>query len=105
VRAEAGPAGAGAARAGAARAGAESGELAEALARAGVTAGVEVAVLAWLTRELADPNFEVTDAVIARGVTPQPGEDGRFELLFAVGIQPGHLRDDGTFDFHALSVG
>jgi len=78
----------------------EPSELAQALERAGVVAGLDAAALEWLTRELADPNFEVTDAVVASGTAPEVGENGRVELLFPVGIQPGHVREDGTFDFH-----
>src|SRR5690349_610577 len=72
---------------------AQPGELAEALERAGVVGGLDGAALEWLTRELADPNFEVTDAVVASGTAPEVGENGRVELVFPVGIQPGHLRE------------
>ncbi len=77
-----------------------AGELTRMLERAGVVVGLDAEALEWLTSELADPSFEVADAVIARGIAPEAGEHGRVELLFAAGIQPGHLRDDGTFDFH-----
>lgn len=79
---------------------AESGELAKALESAKVVVGLDASALESLTRELAEPSFEVADAVIARGTPQELGENGRLELLFPVGIQPGHLRDDGTFDFH-----
>jgi len=70
-----------------------------ALDQAGVTAGVLGEVLQRLGRELDDAAFEVTDEIIARGTVAQPGHDGRFEPVFRAGIQPGHLRDDGSLDF------
>lgn len=69
------------------------------LSDAGVSHGIQRGILARLALDLADELFAVEDLVIAEGVPAQPGSDGSLVLAFPCGIQPGHLRDDGTMDF------
>jgi uncharacterized protein len=75
-------------------------ELRSALAASGVDAGFDVEAFARLARRLNDPAFEITRELIARGSAARPGEAGRFESPFLDGLRPGHLREDGTLDFH-----
>jgi len=70
-----------------------------ALEQAGVTTGVLGEALERIGRALDEPAFEVTDEIVARGTVAQAGHEGRFEPAFLAGIQPGHLREDGTLDF------
>lgn len=84
------------------RAGAPSGahELRTALVSAGVCSGIDELTFERLARGLSDAAFAITQEEIARGRRPQEGEDGQFEAEFREGIQPGHVREDGTIDFH-----
>ena len=69
------------------------------LARAGVVLGIDEAGLARLASSLEDPQFSGGGYVMARGEPPTRGRPARFEPAFAVGIRPGHVRDDGSMDF------
>lgn len=71
----------------------------QALADAGISFGVEQELRAQLGNQLADERFAVEEAVIARGRAAQPSEDGYFAPAFHMGIEPGHVRPDGTMDF------
>lgn len=75
-------------------------ELRDALEAAGIRAGIDPSAYAELARGLGEATFTSAERVIARGEPAQDGEDGSFEPRFRPGIQPGHLRDDGTVDFH-----
>ena len=76
-------------------------ELRSALEAAQVRSGIDVGTFARLALGLTDPKFAVDrPEIVARGAPAQEGEDGRFEPNFPEGIQPGHVREDGTVDFH-----
>jgi uncharacterized protein (DUF342 family) len=70
------------------------------LADAGVSFGIRRDAIARLALDLSDELFTVADFVVAEGERAEPGQDGSLVLAFATGIQPGHVRDDGTMDFH-----
>ncbi len=71
-----------------------------ALEGAGLRAGIDERVVTRLGLGLNDDRFEIARELVASGTRALEGEDGRFELAFLAGIQPGHLREDGTIDFH-----
>jgi uncharacterized protein (DUF342 family) len=73
--------------------------IADALAEAGVTAGILVESLGALVAGIADATFSAEPLIIAKGRPAQAGFDGHFVPAFEPGIRPGHLRDDGTMDF------
>jgi uncharacterized protein len=75
-------------------------ELRRALEDAGVVAGIDEAAVAQVALDLLDPAFEVRRALVARARPPRAGEAERFEPFFLDGLQPGHVREDGTLDFH-----
>jgi uncharacterized protein (DUF342 family) len=75
-------------------------ELERALQQAGVIAGVDMQVFSRISDGLREPGFAIAGELIARGTALQHGEPGRFESPFLAGLQPGHLREDGTLDFH-----
>lgn len=75
-------------------------ELRSALQAAGIRAGLDDAAIARLASSLADATFAVSAEVVARGTSAEEGEDGYFAPHFREGIQPGHVREDGTLDFH-----
>jgi len=71
-----------------------------ALDAAGIRSGIDEDAFARLVSGLTDAAFTASAEVIARGTAAEEGEDGRFEPQFRNGIQAGHVRDDGTIDFH-----
>lgn len=77
-----------------------SAELLDVLTQAQVLAGVDQRVLELLTAGLAESEFAINDELVARSTPPEEGEDGEFRPAFKDGIQPGHVREDGTVDFH-----
>ena len=74
-------------------------ELQHALASARVVFGTDPVQLTALAQSLADPAYVATQLDIARGLPAVPGKPGYFEPAFHVGIQPGHVDDDGTINF------
>ena len=84
------------------RAGAPAGaeELRAALEGAGVRAGIDEEAFDRVALGLKDAKYELADELIARGAAAKPGEDGRLECPYAQGLAPGHLREDGTLDYH-----
>jgi hypothetical protein len=66
----------------------------------GVRAGIDTEACARLARGLSDPGFEIRDEHVARGQPARQGESGRFESPYLLGAAPGHVREDGTMDFH-----
>ena len=84
------------------KAGAREGtaELDAALMAAGVVHGLDQAVYAVLVDALDREESTATELEIAHGTAAGPSCDGRFEPAFQPGLQPGHLREDGTMDFH-----
>jgi uncharacterized protein (DUF342 family) len=74
-------------------------EVHAALQAAGVTFGVDEASCMRLGAQLGDEQFCSSGEVVARGVLPTKPEEARLELLFHPGLQPGHLRDDGSMDY------
>lgn len=75
-------------------------ELDGCLLQSRVVVGIEHSVYAEVVTQLANPTFEVKDWVIARGRAPSTGQDAYFEPAFTIGIQAGHVREDGSVDYH-----
>ncbi|MBN1606582.1 MAG: DUF342 domain-containing protein [Polyangiaceae bacterium] len=78
----------------------EPSELDEALRRAGVTSGLLAETCALVAARLPSPIFACEPTLVAAGRCAQPGQDARLELEFSEGLQPGHLREDGSVDYH-----
>jgi len=74
-------------------------ELQAVLASARVVFLVDPAGAAELAAALADPKYTTVDELIGRGQPAVAGKDGYFEPAFHVGIQPGHISEQGTMDF------
>jgi hypothetical protein len=70
-----------------------------ALQDANVIFGVDDAACARLGAQLQDDQFQTTGVVVARGREPTKPVEARFDLLFHKGLQPGHLRADGSMDY------
>ncbi len=71
-----------------------------ALEKSGIVYGLDAEARQRLVQAIADPEFACTDEIVARGQPAQLGQDARLDLSFAQGIQPGHIREDGSFDYH-----
>jgi hypothetical protein len=71
-----------------------------AVATSGIVVELDLESCERLVRSIADPEFACADEVVARGQPAEPGQDAWLELSFAQGIQPGHIREDGSFDYH-----
>lgn len=74
-------------------------EIRAALASAGVSFGVNEAAVLRLAADLTDELCTPSDFLLAEGEHAEPGIDGSFVPAFVAGIQPGHVREDGTMDF------
>jgi uncharacterized protein (DUF342 family) len=74
-------------------------ELEEALTKSAIVATVSPEIQLQIVESLADPSFACEDEPLVQGQPAQPGQDAWLELGFSHGIQPGHVRDDGTFDY------
>jgi len=70
------------------------------LEAAGVVFGLETEVHERMAAVLLDPGFSCNEELIACARPPRPGTDAWLELSFHEGIQPGHVREDGTVDYH-----
>ena len=70
-----------------------------ALAAAGILHGVTDEARDWLIACLAEPECAAARRPIAEATPGVEGADAWFETAFPIGIQPGHIRDDGTMDF------
>jgi len=66
----------------------------------GVVAGIDANAYERMATALVDPNLSCSEVLIAAGSEARPGKDAWLELSFNEGIQPGHVRDDGTVDYH-----
>ena len=66
----------------------------------GIVAGINVETYERLAGALADPVFCCEEVLIAAGHEAIAGNAAWLELFFAAGIQPGHVRDDGSLDYH-----
>lgn len=75
-------------------------DLDAALAAAGIVQGIDGAAHSALSNALASEAASATELEIARGTAAGPSRAGRFEPAFHAGLQPGHVREDGTVDFH-----
>jgi len=64
-----------------------------------VTFGIDELACSRIANALADPRFTSAAILFAEGVPPTHGEDAEWILSFEPHVQPGTLRDDGTFDF------
>jgi hypothetical protein len=74
-------------------------ELRDSLQAAGVTSGVDEAACARIAARLGNGEFTASCEIVARGQAPTKPEEAHFDLLFHAGLQPGHLRDDGSMDY------
>ena len=68
------------------------------LAAERVVHGVDEAAVTLYAARLGDPGF-AGKAVLARGLAPVPGSDGRVECSVAPDVVPGEVHDDGHIDF------
>lgn len=75
-------------------------ELRVALEGSGVRACIDPVAFARLALGLEEPGFAIERELIARGKAMQQSEAGKFESPFLEGLAPGHVREDGTLDFH-----
>jgi uncharacterized protein (DUF342 family) len=66
----------------------------------GIQTGIIQENYTHIAEALADLDFACDEVMIASGIMPQPGQDARLELGFAEGIQAGHVREDGSVDYH-----
>jgi uncharacterized protein len=66
----------------------------------GVVEGIDTNAYERIANALLDANFSCSEGLIAAGTEAHPGKDAWLELNFDEGIQPGHVRDDGTVDYH-----
>ena len=66
----------------------------------GVVAGLDADAYESVARGLTDADYACDEVLIAVGREVQLGRDGWLELMFAEGIQAGHLREDGSLDYH-----
>src|SRR5690349_8453106 len=76
------------------------GELDAALLGAGIVHGVDRGAHAVLVDALESDAAHAAELEIARGTPPSASRAGRFDPAFHAGLQPGHVREDGTIDFH-----
>lgn len=74
-------------------------ELRAALTRAGVTFGIDVSTLERVGELCRDGAFGCEAVPIAAGRPMQYESTGACELALAVGLQPGHQLEDGSFDY------
>jgi len=74
-------------------------DLTHALSAADVVFGLEHDAVQALVIGLADPTYQAEPLLVARAQQPTLGVHGRFASTFESGIQPGHLRADGSMDF------
>src|SRR5437879_921473 len=75
-------------------------ELQAALASAHVVVcSLESVAVTATAEKLTNPGYAEQSVLIAEGLPATQGRDGYFEPAFHVGIQPGHISEDGTMDF------
>ncbi|HMI88906.1 MAG TPA: FapA family protein, partial [Polyangiaceae bacterium] len=74
-------------------------ELDASLKAAGIVHGIDPIAYAVLITALASEQ-SAPELEIARGTAAGSARDGHFEPAFHPGLQPGHVREDGTVDFH-----
>jgi uncharacterized protein len=70
------------------------------LQRSGVVSGIVPEHYDRIKQGLIDPEFTCDEVLFATGTAAEDGFGARLELNFAEGIQAGHVRDDGTFDYY-----
>lgn len=75
-------------------------ELRAALLAQGVTFMVDAEPLHRLAEQLSHESFSGAGLLVARGQAPSPGLDGYFEPAFPIGIQAGHLDENGTMNLY-----
>jgi uncharacterized protein len=66
----------------------------------GIVAGLDDEAYAGIAEGLMDVEYACDEVLIARGREVKSGRDGWLELMFAEGIQAGHVREDGSLDYH-----
>lgn len=70
------------------------------LQRSGVVAGLVPEQYDRLAGALTDPEFTCDEVLLAVGAAVEEGLDARLEIKFSEGIQAGHVREDGSFDYY-----
>ena len=70
------------------------------LQRSGVAAGIVPEQYDRIRQGLVDSEFACDEVLFAAGAGAEDGRGARLELNFAEGIQAGHVRDDGSFDYY-----
>ena len=63
-----------------------------------VKSGIDFETVDELATRLGNPAFEVSGRCMAQGKAATPGPDGKLELNFEIGLQPGTSRADGSID-------
>ena len=76
----------------------------ELLAEAGVTFGIDTAVVALAVDALAEDDGSLDPRTVAAAESPSPGRPAVLTPTLELGIQPGRIRDDGTVDFWDRSI-
>ena len=79
-------------------------QLRNALKQVGVTHGILEDVCSDIGIKLADPGFETSALVIARGDPAVPGLDGKLEIDVPEQRNEGTLRKDGSMDYRETSA-
>jgi uncharacterized protein (DUF342 family) len=65
-----------------------------------IVSGIVSETYTRLSSALADPDFHCENELLALGRAAQPGEEAWLELAFSQGLQPGHVREDSSVDYH-----
>jgi hypothetical protein len=74
-------------------------EISAALHAAGVVFVGRDAPLHALAERLSDPMYEARGETLSLGLVPTHGRPGWFEPVFALGLAPGHVDEDGHIDW------
>ncbi|MGC4064942.1 MAG: FapA family protein [Polyangiaceae bacterium] len=78
----------------------EGSALLDELAAQGVTTGLLDETIASLAAAIADPTFHCEATLVAIGRAAIPPVDAYIEWAVAVGLLAGHVREDGSVDYH-----
>lgn len=69
------------------------------LTSAGVSFGIDVAVMGELAARVSDPSYACERLLIARGRPMERASAESLELVVSLGLRAGHANADGTFDY------
>ncbi len=78
----------------------EASELSAELQARGIISGIIAETYERLAMGLLEPTFQCDEELLAVGYDAHPGTDAWFESAFTAGLQAGHLREDGSIDYH-----